>query len=295
MTIEEVVGLAPVVPVVVIEDSDDAVPIARALVAGGLPAIEVTLRTEAAGAAIARIAAEVPGAVVGAGTVVAGHQVAEARAAGARFLVTPGSSAPLLDALEASGLPFLPGVATASDVVALLERGITLAKLFPAQALGGLALLRAFAGPFAQMRFCPTGGIGAALAAEYLRLPNVVCVGGSWMLPADAIRARDWDAIERLARAAAQTETLETAPPPWEDRPGDGQNDRKGSTKMGSEEPAFHLELTPEELKITHSALKAFLNDFGHKERDIRDVVRRVLNKLPDEASITSIRLAGRR
>jgi 2-dehydro-3-deoxyphosphogluconate aldolase/(4S)-4-hydroxy-2-oxoglutarate aldolase len=203
MTIEELLGLAPVVPVVVIEDAGDAVPIARALVAGGLPAIEVTLRTEAAPEAIARIAAEVPDAVVGAGTVVAPPQVAEARAAGARFLVTPGSTPALLDALEASGLPFLPGAATASEVIALLAREITCAKLFPAEALGGRSLLRALAGPFPNMRFCPTGGIDEELAREYLGLPNVVAVGGSWMLPASAIRARDWATVERLARAAA--------------------------------------------------------------------------------------------
>jgi 2-dehydro-3-deoxyphosphogluconate aldolase/(4S)-4-hydroxy-2-oxoglutarate aldolase len=203
MTIEELLGLAPVVPVVVIEDAGDAVPIARALVAGGLPAIEVTLRTEAAPAAIARIAAEVPDAVVGAGTVVAPHQVAQARAAGARFLVTPGSTPALLDALEASGLPFLPGAATASEVIALLAREIVYAKLFPAEALGGRGLLRALAGPFPQMRFCPTGGIDQDLAPEYLGLPNVVAVGGSWMLPASALRARDWATVERLARAAA--------------------------------------------------------------------------------------------
>ncbi|QDI71342.1 keto-deoxy-phosphogluconate aldolase [Streptomyces calvus] len=198
-----VLDLAPVVPVVVVEDAADAVPLARALVAGGLPAIEVTLRTPAAPDAIRAVAGEVPGAVVGAGTVITPGQVAEAVDAGARFLVSPGWTDTLLEAMRASGLPFLPGVSTTSEVVALLERGVREMKFFPAQAAGGTAYLKSLAGPLPQARFCPTGGIGPDSAPDYLALPNVGCVGGSWMLPADAVAARDWDRVERLARAAA--------------------------------------------------------------------------------------------
>ena len=182
MRIDDVLGLAPVIPVVVVHDADEAVPLARALVADGLPAIEITLRTAAALDAIKRVAREVEGAVVGAGTVINAAQAADAVEAGARFLVSPGATPDLLDALEAGGVPFLPGVATASEIVALLERGITRAKLFPAEVAGGIAALKAFAGPFPQMRFCPTGGITAETAPDYLELPNVACVGGSWML-----------------------------------------------------------------------------------------------------------------
>ncbi|MFE6091623.1 bifunctional 4-hydroxy-2-oxoglutarate aldolase/2-dehydro-3-deoxy-phosphogluconate aldolase [Streptomyces massasporeus] len=198
-----VLDLAPVVPVVVIEDAADAVPLARALVAGGLPAIEVTLRTPAALEAIREITREVPGAVVGAGTVIRPAQVAEAVAAGSRFLVSPGWTDVLLEAMRASGVPFLPGVSTASEVVALLERGVREMKFFPAQAAGGTAYLKSLSGPLPQARFCPTGGIGPASAPDYLALPNVGCVGGSWMLPQDALAARDWGRVEELARAAA--------------------------------------------------------------------------------------------
>ncbi|NUP40242.1 MAG: bifunctional 4-hydroxy-2-oxoglutarate aldolase/2-dehydro-3-deoxy-phosphogluconate aldolase [Streptomyces sp.] len=195
--------LAPVVPVVVLEDAADAVPLARALVAGGLPAIEVTLRTPAALDAIRAIADEVPDAVVGAGTVITPEQVKDSVAAGARFLVSPGWTDVLLEAMKESGVPFLPGVSTASEVVALLERGVREMKFFPAQAAGGTAYLKSLAGPLPQARFCPTGGIGPANAPDYLALPNVGCVGGTWMLPADALAARDWDRIESLAREAA--------------------------------------------------------------------------------------------
>ena len=156
LTVEEVCALAPVIPVVVIDDVDDAVPLADALVRGGLPAIEVTLRTDAALAAIERIAEEVEGAVVGAGTVTTTAQIADALSAGARFLVSPGATPTLLDGLQAADVPFLPGTATASDLVALVERGITHAKLFPAEVVGGVKALKAFAGPFPQLRFCPT-------------------------------------------------------------------------------------------------------------------------------------------
>ncbi|WP_033281890.1 bifunctional 4-hydroxy-2-oxoglutarate aldolase/2-dehydro-3-deoxy-phosphogluconate aldolase [Streptomyces sp. NRRL F-525] len=196
-------GLAPVLPVVVIEDVADAVPLARALVAGGLPAIEVTLRTPVALEALRAIAGEVPGAVVGAGTVVAPGQVKECVEAGARFLVSPGWTELLLEAMQGSGVPFLPGVSTTSEVVALLERGVREMKFFPAQASGGTAYLKALAGPLPQARFCPTGGIGVDSAPDYLALPNVGCVGGSWMIPGDAVAARDWGRVEVLAREAA--------------------------------------------------------------------------------------------
>ncbi|MEU9519734.1 bifunctional 4-hydroxy-2-oxoglutarate aldolase/2-dehydro-3-deoxy-phosphogluconate aldolase [Streptomyces sp. NPDC048224] len=198
-----VLDLAPVVPVVVVDDLADAVPLARALVAGGLPAIEVTLRTPAALDAIRAIAAEVPDAVVGAGTVITAEQVGEVVAAGARFLVSPGWTDTLLEAMRASGVPFLPGVSTTSEVVALLERGVREMKFFPAEAAGGTAYLKALAAPLPQARFCPTGGIGPDSAPEYLALPNVGCVGGSWMLPKDAVAGRDWGRVEALARAAA--------------------------------------------------------------------------------------------
>ncbi|MCF2125379.1 bifunctional 4-hydroxy-2-oxoglutarate aldolase/2-dehydro-3-deoxy-phosphogluconate aldolase [Strepomyces sp. STD 3.1] len=198
-----VLDLAPVVPVVVVDDLADAVPLARALVAGGLPAIEVTLRTPVAVDAIRAIADEVPGAVAGAGTVITPDQVGEVVAAGARFLVSPGWTDVLLDAMRASGVPFLPGVSTTSEVVALLERGVREMKFFPAEAAGGTAYLKALAAPLPQARFCPTGGIGPGSAPEYLALPNVGCVGGSWMLPKDAVADRDWGRVEALARAAA--------------------------------------------------------------------------------------------
>ncbi|MFE0452283.1 bifunctional 4-hydroxy-2-oxoglutarate aldolase/2-dehydro-3-deoxy-phosphogluconate aldolase [Streptomyces sp. NPDC058914] len=199
-----VLDLAPVVPVVVLRDAADAVPLARALVAGGLPAIEVTLRTPAALDAIREIADAVPEAVVGAGTVITPEQVTRCTAAGARFLVSPGWTEALLAAMRASGTPFLPGVSTASEVVALLERGVREMKFFPAQAAGGTAYLGSLAGPLPQARFCPTGGIGPDNASDYLALPNVGCVGGSWMVPGDAVAARDWGRIEDLARAASR-------------------------------------------------------------------------------------------
>jgi 2-dehydro-3-deoxyphosphogluconate aldolase/(4S)-4-hydroxy-2-oxoglutarate aldolase len=198
-----VLDLAPVVPVVVLHDVADAVPLARALVAGGLPAIEVTLRTPAALEAIRAMAAEVPGAVVGAGTVISPQHVRDTVDAGARFLVSPGWTDALLAAMKASGLPFLPGVSTTSEVVALLERGVREMKFFPAEAAGGTAYLKALSAPLPQARFCPTGGITLASAPSYLALPNVGCVGGSWMVPGDAVAAKDWDRVARLAAEAA--------------------------------------------------------------------------------------------
>jgi len=197
-----VLDLSPVVPVVVLEDRAHAVPVARALLAGGVPVIEVTLRTDAALDAVRSIAAEVPGMVVGAGTVCGPAQAEAAVAAGAQFLVSPGSTDRLLDALAEQAVPFLAGVATPSEMLRLFERGITEAKLFPASAVGGTALLKAVAGPLPHLRFCPTGGVTAASAADYLALPNVGCVGGSWLTPADAVAAGDWARITGLAAAS---------------------------------------------------------------------------------------------
>lgn len=202
--LETILKLAPVVPVVVIHDAGNAVPLARALVAGGTPAIEVTLRTPAALDAIRNIAAEVEGAQVGAGTVLNPHDLAAARQAGACFAVSPGSTSALLDAADDEGLPLLPGIATASEIMRLLQRGQTLMKCFPAAAIGGAPLLRSWSGPLPAARFCPTGGIRADNAADYLALPNVICVGGSWLTPRKHIEAGDWTGIETLARAASR-------------------------------------------------------------------------------------------
>lgn len=201
--LEEILRAAPVVPVVIIEDLADAVPLARALVAGGLRAIEITLRTAAGMEAIRAIATEVEGAIPGVGTVLEPAQYAAAARAGARFAVSPGATPRLLDAAEGSGLAPLPGIATASEAMALIERGYRFAKFFPAAAAGGTAFLAAIASPLPQLIFCPTGGITLDSAPLYLRLPNVVCVGGSWMVKPAAIKAGDWAGIEAAARQAA--------------------------------------------------------------------------------------------
>lgn len=201
-SLEPLLGLAPVVPVLVIDDIDDALPLARALVKGGLPLLEITLRTPAALDAIDVIAAEVEGAVVGAGTVLSPTQLGEVAARGARFAVSPGVTDSLLTAAEDSPVPLLPGTANASDVMRLLDHGYHFMKFFPAEPAGGRHYLKALFSPLPQARFCPTGGIGADNAGDYLALPNVICVGGSWVAPADAVRAGDWSAIETLARAA---------------------------------------------------------------------------------------------
>lgn len=195
--------LAPVIPVVVIDDVETAVPLARALVAGGLPVIEVTLRTAGALEAIARIVAEVPEAVVGAGTIRTSDDIAACLVAGAKFLVSPGTTLSLADAMAASGLPYLPGAATATEVMALAERGLKELKFFPAEPAGGIPYLKALAGPLPDVRFCPTGGIRPATAPDYLALPNVGCVGGTWLTPADALAAGDWGRVEKLAAEAA--------------------------------------------------------------------------------------------
>jgi 2-dehydro-3-deoxyphosphogluconate aldolase/(4S)-4-hydroxy-2-oxoglutarate aldolase len=201
MTLDDILARAPVVPVLVIEDEAHAVPLGRALVAGGLTALEVTLRTPAAMACIRRMAGEVEGAVVGAGTVLTPAARQAAADAGARFAVSPG----LIEGERVEGpVPLLPGVATATELMAGLAAGFTAFKLFPANVVGGVEALKAFASPFPQARFCPTGGVNAANAGAYLALPNVVCVGGSWVAPADAVRAGDWGRITELARQAAE-------------------------------------------------------------------------------------------
>jgi len=194
--------LAPVIPVLTVKDATDGLAQARALVAGGLPAIEVTLRTPKALEAIAAIRDEVAGAFVGAGTVLTPKQIEEACAAGARFLVSPGVSPALAAAAAAAPAPFLPGVATASEAIALMELGFRWLKFFPAESVGGARHLSSLAAPLPKLRFCPTGGIDLAKAPSYLALPNVVCVGGSWMLPKSALAAGDYAEVERLAREA---------------------------------------------------------------------------------------------
>ncbi len=198
MTIEEILALAPVIPVLTIEDEAHAVPLARALRDGGLTALEVTLRTPAAAPAIRRIAGEVEGVTVGAGTVLNAADARRAEDAGARFLVSPGLIA---DARAGGFPPRLPGISTATELMAGLEAGFTCFKFFPAVPAGGVAMLKAFAPVFPQARFCPTGGITAQNAAEFLALANVACVGGSWIAPAVAVRGGDWGRITGLARA----------------------------------------------------------------------------------------------
>ena len=201
--VADLMRMGPVIPVLTIERSDDAVPLARALVAGGLRALEITLRTPIALEVIARLAWEVPEAVVGAGTVLNADDFERAAEAGARFIVTPGLTPSILAAAERSSLPLLPGIATATELMRGLDAGLSHFKFFPAESSGGAAALEALHGPFAACRFCPTGGITAKLAPSYLALPNVLCVGGGWVAPLDAIAAGDWDRITALAQAAA--------------------------------------------------------------------------------------------
>jgi 2-dehydro-3-deoxyphosphogluconate aldolase/(4S)-4-hydroxy-2-oxoglutarate aldolase len=198
----EVCALAPIVPVLVVRDAARARPLAEALVAGGLPALEVTLRTPAALEAI-RAMAEVKGGVVGAGTLVTPADVKAAKAAGARFGVSPGWTPELVAACEDEDLPLLAGAVTATEVMGLCQRGYDLLKFFPAEAAGGVPVLKALAGPLPQITFCPTGGVSPANAASYLALPNVICAGGSWVAPDALVAAGDWAAIEALARDAA--------------------------------------------------------------------------------------------
>jgi 2-dehydro-3-deoxyphosphogluconate aldolase/(4S)-4-hydroxy-2-oxoglutarate aldolase len=203
LTSLDVMRDAPVIPVIVVDDAAQAVPLARALVEGGIRMLEVTLRTPAALAAIAAIAREVPGAVPGAGTVRSAQDAKAAAEAGAKFAVSPGYTPAIGRACRDAGLPLLPGVATGSEILMAQEDGYTELKFFPAVPSGGTAMLKAWHGPFPEVRFCPTGGISAANAKDFLALPNVVCVGGSWLTPADAVKAGDWARITQLARETA--------------------------------------------------------------------------------------------
>lgn len=200
--LEAIMRLAPVIPVVIIEDLADAVPLARALVQGGLKAIEITLRTPVALEAIRAVAQEVEGAVPGVGTVLTSAQYEQAAKAGAKFAVSPGATPNLLDAAEGAGLAPLPGIASASEAMALIERGYQFAKFFPAEAAGGAPFLASIASPLPQLKFCPTGGITPEIAPHYLKLPNVICVGGSWMLKPATLKARDWAAVTAAAKLA---------------------------------------------------------------------------------------------
>lgn len=195
-------ALAPVIPVLVIEDAGHAAALARALVAGGLPALEVTLRTDGALEAIRRMA-DVEGGIVGAGTLLTPADVKAAKAAGARFGVSPGATDRILAACQDEGLPLLPGAATATEVMVLLEKGYSVQKFFPAETSGGAAAIKALGAPIPQVGFCPTGGISPANVGAYLALKNVLCCGGSWVAPAEAVASGDWPRIEALARAAA--------------------------------------------------------------------------------------------
>jgi 2-dehydro-3-deoxyphosphogluconate aldolase/(4S)-4-hydroxy-2-oxoglutarate aldolase len=204
MNILDLMRCGPVIPVIVIDRIEQAVPLARALVAGGVRVLEVTLRTPVALQAVRAIAQEVEGAIVGVGTMTRTEDFAESIKAGALFGVSPGLTQELVSAARDSGLPLLPGVMTPSDVIAARAAGFTALKLFPAQQAGGVGMLRALGGPFPDIAFCPTGGITAATAPDFLGLPNVACVGGSWLTPPDAIGAGDWGRITALARETRQ-------------------------------------------------------------------------------------------
>jgi 2-dehydro-3-deoxyphosphogluconate aldolase / (4S)-4-hydroxy-2-oxoglutarate aldolase len=204
MNVLELMRIGPVIPVIVIEDPEWAVPLAKALVAGGIRVLEVTLRTTGALEATRAIAREVDDAIVGVGTITRAEDVEQAVSAGAQFGVSPGLTPALIAAAQASKLPLLPGVMTPSDVLAARSAGFTELKLFPAQQAGGIGMLNALFGPFPDIKFCPTGGVTAASAPDFLARPNVVCVGGSWLTPSDAVTSGDWARITGLARQAAQ-------------------------------------------------------------------------------------------
>ena len=191
---------ARIVPVLTIQDAATAVPLARALVAGGVRMLEITLRTEAGAKAAEAIIADVPDAVVGLGTVLTRRDLDLARAIGATFAFSPGATPELLDAAAEAGIPFVPGIATASELMAAMARGFSTVKLFPAAQMGGIGALKALGAPFPEARFCPTGGIGEKEAPDYLALPNVVAVGGSWLAPSAEVAAGNWEAIEARAR-----------------------------------------------------------------------------------------------
>lgn len=202
MTVDDLIAIQSVIPVITIERVNDAIPLATALVGAGLRVLEVTLRTPVALDCI-REMATVPGAIVGAGTILSAGDVARARIAGATFIVTPGLSGTTVAASRDAGIPILPGIATATELMAGLDLGLTRFKFFPAEQAGGRSMLDAFRGPFGAVKFCPTGGISLELARDYLKHPNVACVGGGWVCPPKLIDAKEWDAIAELAREAA--------------------------------------------------------------------------------------------
>ena len=202
-SIESIMTTSPVIPVIRVDNLDHAVPLAKALVKGGLKVLEVTLRTEWGLAAIAEIKEYVPEATVGAGTVIDAQNYANAVAAGAEFVVSPGCTAALAQAAQRYDVPMLPGIATPSEAMTLLEFGLQHLKFFPAQAAGGIPMLKSIAGPLPQLRFCPTGGVNPDNAADFLALENVLCVGGTWMLDQALIEAGDWSSIEARAKQAA--------------------------------------------------------------------------------------------
>ena len=199
----EICGMAPIIPVLVVEDPAHAAPLAKALIAGGLPVLEVTLRTPAALEVIAEMSG-VAGGIVGAGTIVSPADVTASLAAGAQFGVSPGATDMILEAAEQQELPMLPGAASASEAMALLSRGYDKLKFFNAEAAGGVPFLKSLSSPLPQISFCPTGGVGPANAKDYLSLPNVLCAGGSWVAPGDLVKAQDWEGITALARDASQ-------------------------------------------------------------------------------------------
>jgi 2-dehydro-3-deoxyphosphogluconate aldolase / (4S)-4-hydroxy-2-oxoglutarate aldolase len=205
--IDKFLRLSPVMPVVTVSDPTTAADVARALVRGGIRVIEVTLRTPVALRAIELIAREVPEITVGAGTVLSVGDLQSSAEAGAAFAISPGATPALLDAGTHGPIPYLPAIATASELMAALAAGYRCFKFFPAGAAGGIAMLNSFAGPFPEARFCPTGGISRATVKSYLDLPNVLCAGGSWLTPGDAVRRKDWSMIESLASKAAASRT----------------------------------------------------------------------------------------
>ncbi len=206
-TIKEIMNSSPIVPVMVINNVEHAVPLAKALVKGGITVLEITLRTEAALESITRIKAEVPDAIVGAGTIINIETLNKAIAAGAEFIVSPGTTDKMIDAALATGVPLLPGVANPSEAMRLLEKGITEMKFFPAEAAGGIPMLKSIGAPIPQITFCPTGGVNQKNVKDYYNLPNVACVGGSWMCAANLVDSENWDEITRLSVEAIELAT----------------------------------------------------------------------------------------
>lgn len=204
MNLEQIMRAGPVITVLKVDDVEVAIPLAQALVAGGLPVLEVTLRTDNALEVISAMS-EVAGAIVGVGTVIRPEQFEQARQAGSHFAVTPGLSPALLEAAPEAGIPVLPGVMTPSELIEAGEHGFKLLKLYPAEVAGGVPMLKSLAGPFADISFCPTGGVSQTNMVDYLALSNVLCVGGSWLAPADMLRNKDWEGITKLAKTAVET------------------------------------------------------------------------------------------